>query len=420
MRELGRGQSVVFLVSEEMREKITMFCRMKKADDIKVADVLSWSIGETWQELRKLMPLWATQGLRHQHQQLLWDSADTGREYVLSRDTATQFLESEAQTLRDRYHPNQDQGQLALAGEIKDTSSSSRRTKPTQIQERCKAFGVSSLNTSALEEEQERELSAEVEEERPPIPRVKPSIPSLHKDVKAFIVTGVIPPGSQAFIPAFRSLGNSSVRHLLDGLRLPHGLLATADFARTIDPPKYGYVSDAYQRPVQWIATAPTLPDKNGKNIDTAVMLSPWEANALLPIFHAGGAAATLHLFAPRTSLATRSVEDLALYTTPALPPGWVAPRMLVLVLLLFSGQLYLTSYADYVEMCKLLGVPHCHEEGEGEESREFGPAHISFFLGLVGRIRHHCTDISKTDIGRILEGDVLSPDTFSGPLRVK
>jgi len=74
----------------------------------------------------------------------------------------------------------------------------------------------------------------------------------------------------------------------------------------------------------------------------------------------AGRTAARLHLFAPRTCLATRSAEDLLLYTTPALPAGWRAPQTLVLMLLLFAGQLYLRTYNDYVDMCQLLGAPYC------------------------------------------------------------
>jgi hypothetical protein len=59
-----------------------------------------------------------------------------------------------------------------------------------------------------------------------------------------------------------------------------------------------------------------------GDGITTMALLSSWEANAVLPTMRAGGFTATLHLFAPRTSLAARLAEDLALCATPALPEG--------------------------------------------------------------------------------------------------
>jgi hypothetical protein len=164
---------------------------------------------------------------------------------------------------------------------------------------------------------------------------------------------------------------------------------------------------------------------ENGGGI-AAVVLSPWETNALMPVFSAGGTVATLHLFAPRTCLTTRSVEDLLLYAMPALPTGWRAPRVLVQTLLLLAGQVYLRTYHDYVDMCQLLGAP-CRADDEGgewrtgdEETGVFGPSAIPFFLGLLGQIRHPSVDISNTDIGHILTGRVLPPSAFSGPLRAR
>ncbi|KAH7007900.1 uncharacterized protein B0I36DRAFT_370609 [Microdochium trichocladiopsis] len=430
MRELGQGQSVTFFVSAEIRRKITTLRGMPKDGDIGVGDVLAWSISETWHESQRLMPLWAVLGLRHQHQKLLWDQADTGAGYNLSREAAVQFLEIEALSLRDRYSPDHGgQTRRDLDRAIAAAAPDAQRSEVARIRERCEAFGASGpQRTSALEEEQERELLVERGKDRPEAPAqpmpVKPLTPSLHKDVEAFIVAGTVRHNSAAFMPAFDALARSSVARFSRDLRLPPGLLlVTADFARTVDlPAATGCVSDAYQRPVQWIATTPT----RSKCGVTAVVLSPWEANALMPAIRAGGTAATLHLFAPRTSLATRSAEDLLLYATPAPPPAWRAPRTLVLTLLLFAGQLYLRTYHDYVDMCRFLGVPYRagSEEEEGEEKDQtrdgercvFGPTAVPFFLGLIGRIRHPCADISTTDIGHILAGDMLPPTAFSGP----
>ena len=156
------------------------------------------------------------------------------------------------------------------------------------------------------------------------------------------------------------------------------------------------------------------------------MVLSSWEANILMPTFRAGSTVARLHLFAPRTCLATRSTEDLLLYATPAPPIRWHAPRALVLTLLLFAGQLYLRTYDDYTDVCKMLGAPYPAEHEEGavqmgnRETSAFGPDAIPFFLALFEQIRHPSADLSNTDIGRILAGDVLPRSAFSGTLRVR
>jgi len=121
------------------------------------------------------------------------------------------------------------------------------------------------------------------------------------------------------------------------------------------------------------IATAPGTQHVETGDTVIAVVLNPWEANALMPAFRAGRTAARLHLFAPRTCLATRSAEDLLLYTTPALPTGWRAPQTLVLMLLLFAGQLYLRTYNDYVDMCQLLGAPYRTGAARDEEEGPTG-----------------------------------------------
>ncbi|KAL8381990.1 hypothetical protein RB595_005988 [Gaeumannomyces hyphopodioides] len=445
MRGLGRGQSVVFLVPIEIRGKITSLRRMPRDGNIKVADVLAWTISETWHETRRLIPLWASQGLRHQRKQLLWDQAGKGGDgYQLSREAAAEFLENESSsmTLREQYHGTSRSSRLTQqqapppAGQPSDVARILARYESL-----CGVAGGWSHAHVGLEEEQVREVrvkaeaEAEAEAEHPatsPAP-VQPLRSGLHKDVEAFAATGTIPNRSPAFMPALRTLAGSSITHLLEDLRWPPDfpLFVTAEFSRTTSFPDTDAASpDAYQRPVQWIATAPTRNAVGTAAAVVVVVLSPFEANALMPIFKAGGTAATLHLFAPRTSLATRSVQDLLLYATPAPPVGWQAPhRTLVLTLLLFAGQLYLRTYDDYVDMCRLLGAPYrtgANNDEEGGQIRDddekgvFGPAAVPFFLGLFERIRYPSADISNTDVGVILGGNVLPPSAFSGRSRAR
>ncbi|KAK3349552.1 hypothetical protein B0T25DRAFT_548396 [Lasiosphaeria hispida] len=423
MRQLGRGQSVVFFMSAEIRRKVATFRGMSEEAEIKMVDVLSWSVGQTWQEFRRLMPLWATQGLRHQRRQILWDRAHGGSGYDLNHQMSKEFLENGAKTLQEWYGPGDGQGQAAtLAREIRDAALAPRQTELARIQRQSEVFGVHGLGNGAFQglEEQEREISAEVEEvrETSPLPQGEPYKPQLHADVKTFIMTGIIPAGSTAFLPAFQALDGSSVGHFLSRIDFPSGLLVTADFARTVSLPASG-VLDTYQRPVQWISSAPTPSNGGDGDIATVAVLSPWEANKLMPIFRAGSGVATLHLFAPRTSLETRSAEDLTLYTTPDLPPQWVAPRTPLMLLLVFAGQLYFRSEADVVGICQLLRVP-CrageNDEGVKEEGvgSTFNAINAVFLQELLKQIRYKGTNVSRTDIGRILMGDLLPSHIFS------
>ncbi|CAH0045336.1 unnamed protein product [Clonostachys solani] len=64
MRKLGHGQSIVFYVPEEIETKVRAL-RTSNGDSgvdelITVLDVLAWSISETWIDIRRLFPIWAT------------------------------------------------------------------------------------------------------------------------------------------------------------------------------------------------------------------------------------------------------------------------------------------------------------------------------------------------------------------------
>jgi len=465
MRSLGRGQSVVLLLSAEMRQNITAFYSSlgEAKYDITVLDILCWSVGETWREQQRLMPLWATHGIRYQLQQGLWDAAKTQDTYELSPATAEKFLRPESQSLQERYHPLRAEIQVGTTTTTTTTNSAEDDDGAgdpglgfAHIAARCADFGVSILGSASFDEEQERELAIEREENRQhaAVPERKPCRPSLHRDVEDFIVTGKIPAGSKAFLPAFDALAEACAASLPPVPRPfppPYtSLLVTADFARTVEPtaPPPGVDGaklpdnssmELYQRPVRWVATAPAKVPSEGKGggdgAVTAVLLSSYEANALMPTMYAGPTAATLHLFAPRTSREGPMAEHLRLYTIPALRPGWTAPPTLVQLLILFSGQLYLGSHADFDSMCRLLGVSnnssdaasrehvqigdssrgHCKENASSDSPAGDGTL-IPFFRVLFEQIRHHHADISDTHMGRILRGTSATSSTTFRP----
>jgi len=155
------------------------------------------------------------------------------------------------------------------------------------------------------------------------------------------------------------------------------------------------------------------------------VVFSPWEVNRLLPIIRQSRVV-MLHMYAPRPNLTFRSIEDLTLYTTPSPPKGWAAPRMLIL-------QLNLRTYSEYTLLCDFLGLsyqPNSSKEvnigADGFVGRThknpnciFTKSPVPFLRVLVTQICRDCQDIGKTDLGRILAGELLTSEHFAGRERL-
>ncbi|KAB5525653.1 hypothetical protein GE09DRAFT_1257349 [Coniochaeta sp. 2T2.1] len=389
MRKLGKGQSVVFCVPEEIRMKILDVTGKPENSDIDVSDVLIWSIHETYSDLRKSMPLWAAQGM----------------------------------SLEERYKPRDDNTEAEEL--FKDSADMPRAA---EIRERCQLFDSMKFTAAALQEEQERELSPEVEAERqverPEAAKADPH--AIHKDVRTFITTGKIVSVHPAFKPAFKALSTISAAAHYDVGQFPTDLLVTADFARTVKLVGKKVQSDAYQRSVQWVLTT-----RAPKDQVQMVIISPVEAQGLMSDIKASNAV-FLHLYAPRSNLAFQPLDDLKLYTVPTLPDGWSAPTGLVLQLNLFAGQLYFRSYEEYKRACEFLGLAWRLMDGNtviepdgfivpgtSDADCRFRKSPTKFLQVLMATIRRDGRGIGKTHWGRVLAGQILSPDEFKDPDRM-
>jgi hypothetical protein len=71
MRELGNGHSVVFFMPPEVRYRLKA-----KRPTYTSFDVLQWVLEQTCDQLEKLEPLWAAQGLNHFRAMQFWESLD--------------------------------------------------------------------------------------------------------------------------------------------------------------------------------------------------------------------------------------------------------------------------------------------------------------------------------------------------------
>jgi hypothetical protein len=104
--------------------------------------------------MRRNIPLWATQGHRYED----YKDCLNGAETTVEQSKAS--LETEAQSLEDHYRPCL--GNLSDAMRDWDTTNRGIR----EFLKRYHEFGAVYLDTATLQEEQERNLSPEIEEER--------------------------------------------------------------------------------------------------------------------------------------------------------------------------------------------------------------------------------------------------------------
>ncbi|KAJ9413498.1 hypothetical protein QL093DRAFT_2594586 [Fusarium oxysporum] len=391
MRKLGKGQTVIFCIPREIEQKILQLLGQESSGsyNITVADVLCWAIKETCQNMRRELPLWFTQGIRFCQQRSLWDEMEACSDYKSRSKCAGQFKEDEAQSLGQRYHPQQAHPNLySFLYRIEPCTAA-------EFRKRCQEFGLTELRTSTLQGEQERELSPETEHERQverPLP-AEPEIHHLHEDVCSFVLNGNFD------VSEFRNL-----------------VWATQDFARTVKGSfESNNYADSFQRSVQWVLT-------NEREIanNRLLVISPYEAQYLLPDIEMSRHV-TLRLYSSRVNLGFESLDHLNLFTVPQKNHDNI-PRGLITQLNVFAGQLYLSSYSDYVQVCDSLGLAW----KAPDESIALGPdgflppnstgnsfsnksglsrSPVGFLKVLMSIIRQECELIGRTHMGRILEG---------------
>lgn len=428
MRKLGKGQTVVFCVSQEIQAKIMERTAATRSSDITVANVILWSISETHVETRRSMPLWAVQGERFFAQDKLWKQARQSGRTVLSKEHAEKFQEKEAQSLDDRFRPRQAQSQDLHLANTSDADLD-------RIAERCQQFDGLQFNSSTLQEEQERELSPEIEQQRQvqKAPAAAPATHTLHEDVRNFAMNGVFIKNSTAYMPAFEALKDSSAASDFPVSQLAGEgrLLVTTDFAKTVVPSsRSSYLSDAFQRPVQWLLTRRV---KGTTKVDRIIIISPYEANQLYKPMESS-TAATLHIYKPRFNSGYAPMDGLDFHTVTAQVGPSIVPRGLAVQLALFSGQLYISSYGDYIEICRFLGLSTkrvtqemCEQgwevaadgfilsDDQGRPGGEWGPdeSPVSFLKILMSKIRRNGDGIAKTHMGSLLEGKLFQESDF-------
>ena len=275
-----------------------------------------------------------------------------------------------------------------------------------------------------LYEEQERELSPENEREKQ-VQRPLAAIPfkhAIHPDVQYLVTHGVLKRSSSAFRPAFDTLRDTTAAMYYE-TSWPKDLIVTADFAQTVHGVSKQFL-DAYLRPVNWIISC------KEENEISLVVVSPFEAQELIPLIRKHKRVA-LHVYAPRLNMSTRKLDDLSFCAIPCLPTSWRAPPI-VRQLNIFSGQLYIKDFEEYIALCCFLGLSYKAPEGQMNiaadgfvtpSSRALSSAvmlrHSPFmrspveFLRRILEMRRKGHSFAMSHLGMILNGELISEGNF-------
>lgn len=419
MRKLGKGQSVVFFVPRDVEEEIRLVCQRENMGPtgFTVSDVLSWTIVETCRDQRRALPIWLNQGLRFTKHQSLWSHLINQEEDGLKLLCAEEFREDDGPTLEMRYSPGR--AQIDFSSRFQGID----QHYAVEFQNRCEQFGLTETHRASFEEEQERELAPEVEQERQveQLPKVEPAEHTVHPGLEEFVIEGVWP--KHPFLPAFKILETTSAAQHFDVSEFSNTILVTQDFAVTVDRSfGPGMYSDLFQRPIQWILTI-------RKDSGVLIIVSPYEVQMLLPAIEQSKHV-QLRLYSARINLGYDSLDRLDLYQVSLEKMHRSVPRATVSRLCQFAGQLYLSSFDDYVELYKSLGLAwelasndvtlgpdgfiiSSQKLGSAVHSPGFSKSPVNFLKILVTKIRQNSDHIERTHIGKILQGVRLLRSDF-------
>lgn len=355
LRQLPISQSIVFFAPPEVHQSILNFTGKGAKDFIDSHDVIVWLLEQTCCSIEQLQPLYISQGLEYCRRRLAAQRNPEASSQGDQRKAYLKVLEQPEQySLENLYAPDQKtksrpidaKGFPEIAGYVE---------KLNAMKEGLRNTGDTVQALTHQEVEQEREVQIEVEtvrEVKKPIHTTPIKQQPLQKDVKSFAETGRLVAGSQAYQQAFLALRQTALGRRLDisDNATKSRIFVTQDFSSVVVV-QWGKPLDEYSRPVHWLLWSTTT--------DTALIVSEFEADAVLPLIRDQRPASTyLITYAAPVTRAMLPFDTLRLYTVPRLPTNWRAPTWLVRDLGIFAGRLYFDFNDQSHAVYQALGLP--------------------------------------------------------------
>ncbi|XP_065673116.1 uncharacterized protein LOC124819357 isoform X2 [Hydra vulgaris] len=321
MRMLGNGHRVYFYASRDVH--ISIVNQMITCDKIpETPDILKWAISNSCNAIRDGFLHWSLQGLRYATKEAVEFSIfkNKMRKKSLNIDSLQKLgyrcSEDEVINLESFYGGTRS---LETVPKIVQNSLNKRVIFFTENNEATKTFveTITSIGenivfrcnqyvseykrfASILNEEQERELEAELEEERQvnrPI-RQNPHKPNLSKEIVELVKTGNINhEGLVDILPINKIFQNTDRILKLTPINcLSPSFMVSKEFTMVIKDTKRG---DEFLFEISWVIV---VSPKNNSDHDTYILISSYEANELIPMFRLinKNCGIRLHMFAPR------------------------------------------------------------------------------------------------------------------------
>ena len=174
LRQLARGQSLLFVASPEVHGNICQVAGKKDDDEIDAYDVVQWALTQSLMHIKKSEPLRIMQGLsyyRRQNAAHQCFEVEPEEGEVMEDTAARLFIEQEEQSLHDLYAP----ASLKAVGDggLLHVSRQDKNPEVQALLQRWENIDRTTANSANVQEEHEREVVHEVEQEtqiqRPPI-----------------------------------------------------------------------------------------------------------------------------------------------------------------------------------------------------------------------------------------------------------
>lgn len=421
MRNLDHGQSIVCFAPPEVHNSILSLFQ-NPPSQIDISHVIRWTLDQTCCHIERERALWVSRGLNHTKRQLAHDrlllnaGSEDATKFVHS-DEVEEFLDSvkdrETMTLEEMYLDSEDKTTDLPFGFTDDNDDLNAQVLISE----WRKLNNATQQASKLQEEQEREVAHEIEQERQiqRPPTIEPRKHSVHRIVREFVRDGQLPTNKDGLKPVFECLHHTTAKKLYIPL-FETSLFATDDFIHAVKTKPY----DDYIRPVNWVLVS------QGSAIAEVLLLSPYEANELLPNIRESSNV-SLHLYAPRTSKSMFSFSRLEFLSTK--PSHYTLASKTLSTLNLFAGMTYFDSYQEYQKFCYFCGliggtaraVSNTHVSSEGfvhpsgrsaEWVSVFDKSPLPLIKALLG-MRRKGDDWTTTHMGRIVDVRVLKEGDF-------
>ncbi|KAK8219055.1 hypothetical protein IWZ01DRAFT_565077 [Phyllosticta capitalensis] len=282
LRKLGYGQSLAFLAPPQVHRAICAVSKKSDKTKLDSNDVVRWALVQTCKARDNLKPLYIAQGLEFCYRRRAFSKFQQNMKVLPQEEAISTFVEEisepDARTLEHMYGEEANKN-IVRPCLIDETAQQDPMAQPLIEQWDPAKF---ELNPDAMvEEEQEREVSHEVEQQRDTqaAPAAEAFSHDLHEDVISFIETGTWEESEDSpFHPALEGLEFTSAYKdlVIDDTR--QSIFVTDDFMQTVDQDDEK-IDDDFLRPVKWIVSS-----VKSSNL---VIISAYEANELLEEFKA-------------------------------------------------------------------------------------------------------------------------------------